>query len=121
MPSPHNGKHARFKRKAAGAGGDYEIDRFGTLRRFIDVDVPKLTRETGSTSAGLALVIIWGLADGHTGKLFGLSVTRLAMKMGVDLKTARKALGTLVQRDYMVADGKPKRVPAYTLRHDLKG
>ena len=96
--------------------GSPRPDRFATHRRFVNDEVPRLKKATGSSSAGLALLMIWDWADGRTGHVKGLSVTRLADAMCVEENTARAALAAIVAAKLLKVI-KPGKVPVYELSH----
>ena len=96
--------------------GKPALDRFGTHRVFCTEHVAGLTKKTRSTAAGLALLVVWDCANGKTGLVHGLSVTRLSKLMGTDPKTARSVLRVLVTNGFLRV-AKAAVVPVYELTH----
>jgi hypothetical protein len=105
------------------------LNRFATIKAFIAQDVGELNEDTGSSTASLALLIIWEWADGATGLVHWLTAARLANVLRCDWRTANKALQAIIKRGLLrvkepkgkeVKTGINRRFPVYELRHVVR-
>lgn len=98
-------------------GKRHAIDRWGTLRRFVEESQRRLNEQTGSLSASAVWITLFTLADGRTGLVRGASISRLAGLAGMARKTVQHALASLLTADAIAIHEKRGSVPVYLIRH----
>jgi len=103
-----------YPRRARVKDGRPRLDRFGTLRAFIENVLAGLTEDGASTP--LVWFVLFGWADGRDGTIRGASIMRLARVTGLAENTVRAAMRKLLAEEMIVVE-KPGRVPVYRMPH----
>jgi hypothetical protein len=111
----HTGKPER--------GAPPRLDRFGTLRGFIDYTLPRLIGgKSGSMAAAIIWVVLYDMADATPGPrgglVYGASVQKLHERTWITRVTVRAALKKLIEAGALVVEKKGK-VPVYKIEHLL--